>query len=155
MVVELRDFGRCRLAAILAYEPHRYARTLLRKNLQRDCIRIRVNEYNLRLRAFNQARYIPHRVKLRLCGQDSIWKKVATVERIEHRINPLVRFELLNFNGTHALKKPCMVISKSAHGSKRSHDANIYRNGNRRSQYTTQHCNAVFRKGIGPISRPI
>ena len=49
LTVELRDFGRRRLAAIFADEPHLYARPLLRKNLQRDRIRIRVDEYNLRL----------------------------------------------------------------------------------------------------------
>ena len=41
LTVELRDFGRRRLAAIFADEPHLYARPLLRKNLQ--CDRIRMN----------------------------------------------------------------------------------------------------------------
>ena len=49
LTVELRDFGLCRLAAIFADKANLYARPLLRKDLQRDRIRIRVDEYNLRL----------------------------------------------------------------------------------------------------------
>jgi hypothetical protein len=52
---------------------------------------------------------MPRRVKLRRGGQDSAWKKVATAKRVKHRINPLVRFELLNFDGANALNKPCVI----------------------------------------------
>ena len=62
LAVELSDFGLCRLAAIFADKANLYARPLLRKNLQRDRIRIRVDEYNLRLCAFDQTRDIPSRL---------------------------------------------------------------------------------------------
>ena len=38
LTVELRDFGRRRLAAIFTDKAHLYARPLLRKDLQRDRI---------------------------------------------------------------------------------------------------------------------
>ena len=77
---------------------HLNARPPLRKNLQRDRIRIRVDEQYLRLCAFDQTRDIPHRVKLRLDGQYPAWQQVASVERVKHSVNPLVRFELFQFN---------------------------------------------------------
>ena len=73
LAVELCNFGRRRLAAILADKPHLDARPFLREDLKRDNIRIRVDKHDLRLRTFNQTRDIAHRVKFRLGGQDSVW----------------------------------------------------------------------------------
>ena len=52
LAVELCNFGRRRLATILAYESNLDAWALFRKNLQRNRIRIRVDKYDFRLRAF-------------------------------------------------------------------------------------------------------
>ena len=73
LAVKLCDLSRRRHAAILADEPNLDARSFLRKNLQRDCIRIRIDKYDFRLRAFDQTRDIPHRVKFRLGGQYPAW----------------------------------------------------------------------------------
>ena len=55
LAVELCDLSRRRHAAILADEPNLDARAFLRKNLQRDRVRIRVDKHNLRLRTFDHA----------------------------------------------------------------------------------------------------
>ena len=52
LAVELCYLSRRRHAAILADEPNLDARPFLRKNLQRNRIRIRVDKYDFRLRAF-------------------------------------------------------------------------------------------------------
>ena len=49
LTVELRDFGRRRLAAIFADKANLNVGPLLRKNLQRDRIRIRVRDADCRV----------------------------------------------------------------------------------------------------------
>ena len=84
----------------------------------------------------------------RVGWQNTAWEQIAAIKGIKHRVDPLVRFELFQFNGANTLNKTRVIIRKSTHGDKRVHysDTNVYRD--LAPKHCRQHGNALFCKSI-------
>ena len=83
LAVELGNFGRRRLTAILADEVNGYAWLLLRQYVKGHRVRIRVDDDDLRLRRLHKPRDIPKRIVLGTGGKNAVRKKVAAIKVIK------------------------------------------------------------------------
>ena len=80
------------------------------------------------------------------------WEQVAAIKGVKHRVDALVRFELLQLNRANALNKTRVIRDEAPHGYEGTHDTDVDVDGTFTSQNAGQHGNALLCECISAVS---